>query len=158
MKAIPVFAGPRIIAYCDAVSIRRFIGAPNAELVRKRKTGEIVQVNLASHGDDSILRSPADGRSPTYEEHLEAHTLTVLKRYDDQSGRLMRWGADDSFNPRRFNPDHVLEARQPAEPEPRPLVEIAGKPADAPRVPLARFSVKRNSSLPWSAENSREVF
>ena len=53
MKGIPVFAGPRIIAYCDAVSIRRYLGAPNAEIVRKRKTGQVVQINLASYGDDS---------------------------------------------------------------------------------------------------------
>ena len=158
MTGIPVFAGPRIIACCDAVSIRRFIGAPNAEVVRKRKTNEIVQVNMASHGDDSMLRSTGDGPRPTYDEHLEVHTLTVLKRYDDETGRLVHWDSDDRFNPRRFNPDHVKIAPQPDEPERQPSVQIAATPARAPRTPPARFCVKRDPSLPWSAKNSREVF
>ena len=158
MNGIPVFAGPRIIAYCDAVGVRRFIGAANAEVVRKRKTNKIVQINLLSHGDDSMLRSTADGPKPTYNERLDVHTVTALKRYDDRTGQLVRWDADDSFDPQRFNPDHVQTARLPEEPECRPVVEIAAKPADAPWMPPARFCVKRDPSLPWSAENSREVF
>jgi len=157
-RGIPVFSGPRIIAYCDAVSIRAYLTARNAEIVRKRKTGEIMQINLLPYGDDSTLCSIGDSASPTYEEQLEIHTLTVLKRYDDRSGRLVRWNEDDGFNPRRFNPDRVQVARQPDEPELRHVMEIASKPADAPRVPSARFCIRRNPSLPWSAENSREVF
>jgi hypothetical protein len=80
----------------------------------------------------------------------------TLKRYDD--GRLVRWGEGDGFNPRRFNPDCVQVARRAEEPECRPKVQIAAEPADAPRMPQSRFIVKRDPSLPWSAENSREVF
>lgn len=156
VSRIPVYAGSRIIALCDAVSVRRFLEAANAEVVRKRKTNQIVQVNLASHGDDSMLRSAGDGSSPTYEERLEPHTLVTLKRYDD--GRLVRWGEGDGFNPRRFNPDSVQVVRLAEEAEQRPIVRVAAEPADAPRAPAARFSVKRDPSLPWSAENSREVF
>ena len=155
---IPVFAGSRIIAICDSVSVQRYVCAANAEVVRKRKTGEIVQVNLASHGDDSALRSTGDGPSPTYDEHLEVHTLVVLKRYDDDAGQLVRWNADDGFNPRRFNPDRVLTARAVESENSRPRVEIAARPADAPRVPPARFSVRCDASLPWSVGNSREIF
>lgn len=158
MTGIPVFAGPRIIACCDAVSIRRFIGAANAEVVRKRKTGQIVQVNLASYGDDSKLRSTSDGASPTYDEHLDQHTMTMLKRCDTQTGRLVRWDSDDTFNPRRFNPDHVPMARRADEPQRCPSVQITARAAGAPRVPPARFSVKRDPALPWSADNNREVF
>ncbi len=158
MNRIPVYAGSRIIAFCDAVSVRRYLDAPNAEVVRKRKTGQIVQINLAPYGDDSILRSIGGGPSATYEEHLEAHTLVMLKRYDDACGQLVCWDADNSFNPRRFNPDRVQVARFADEPECRPVVQIVAKPANAPCMPPARFCVKRDPSLPWSAENSREVF
>jgi len=155
---IPVYAGPRIVAYCDAVSIRRFIDAPNAEVVRKRKKNMVVQINLASYGDDSKLRSIGDGCSPTYEEHLELHTLTVLKRLDEQTGHLVRWSDADAFNPRRFNADHVQVTPQHDEPQRRSVISIAAKPAEAPRMPPARFCIKHDPSLPWSAGNSREIF
>ena len=155
---IPVYAGPRIVAYCDAVSIRRFLDAPNAEVVRKRKTNMVVQINLVSYGDDSKLRSIGDSPSPTYEEHLELHTLTVLKRFDDQIGHLVRWSDADAFNPHRFNPDHVQLAPQRGEPQCCPMISIAAKPAEAPRMPPARFCIKRDPLMPWSAGNSREVF
>ena len=158
MTAIPVFVGPRIIAICDSVSIRRYVGAPNAEVIRRRKTKEIVQVNLASCGDDSMLRSTAGSPSPIYAEHLEKHTLTTLKRYDDGTGQLVHWDLGDTFDPRRFNPDRLVIPGRPDGPDRRPCSRIASKPTDAPRVPPARFSVKRDRSLPWSAENSRDVF
>jgi hypothetical protein len=127
-------------------------------VVRKRKTNAIVQINLASYGDDSKLRSTSDSAWPTYDEHLELHTLTTLKRYDDQTGQLVHWDADDGFNPRRFNPDQVQVDRQPTGPACRPSVQIAAEGADAPSVPPARFCVKRDPAMPWSAENSRLVF
>ena len=104
---IRVFAGPRIIDTCDAVSVRRYIGAPNAEIVRKRKTGQIVQVNLLSHGDDSLVKSRQDGDHPTYEEHVGSQSLVMLKRVDPETGQLVRWSDRDQFSPRRFNPDSI---------------------------------------------------
>jgi len=92
---------------CDAISVRRYIGATNAEIVRKRKTGEIVQVNLLSHGDDSRNKSAHDNGYPTYQEHVEAESLVMLKRVDCATGQLVRWSHRDQFNPRRFNPDLV---------------------------------------------------
>lgn len=139
------------------MSIRAFLAARNAEIVRKHKTGEIMQINLLPYGDDSMRHSTGDGACPFYDEHLELHTLTVLKRYDDRSGRLVRWNENDSFNPQRFNPDNVQVVRPQDEPE-RPPIQVVAAPADAPRVPPARFCVKRDPSSPWSAENSREVF
>ncbi|HZV06191.1 MAG TPA: hypothetical protein VE999_14025 [Gemmataceae bacterium] len=104
---IRVFAGPRIIDVCDSVSVRRYIGAPNAEVIRKRKTGQIVQINLLSYGDDSVQKPRHDSDHSTYEEHLGAHTLLMLKRVDPETGQLVRWSDRDQFNPRRFNPDTV---------------------------------------------------
>ena len=104
---IRVFAGPRIIDTCDSVSVRRYIGAANVEIVRKRKTGEIVQVNLLSHGDNSLEKSSHDSHHPTYDEHVGAQSLLVLKRVDPKTGQLVRWSDRDQFNPRRFNPDLI---------------------------------------------------
>ena len=104
---IPVFAGPRIIDMCDPISVRRYIGAANAEVVRKRKTGQIVQVNLLSRGDDSAEKPTHDSNQPTYEEHVGVHSLVMLKRVDPETGQLVRWSDRDRFNPRRFNPDMV---------------------------------------------------
>ncbi|MCC6394022.1 MAG: hypothetical protein IT167_25720 [Bryobacterales bacterium] len=104
---IHVFAGPRIIDTCDSISVRRYIGAANAEIVRKRKTGEIVQVNLLSRGDDSIEKSRHDNHYPTYDEHVGAQSLLMLKRVDPKTGQLVYWSDRDQFNPRRFNPDLV---------------------------------------------------
>jgi len=84
---ILVFAGPRILDICDAVSVRRYLGAANAEIVRKRKTGQIVQVNLSSHGDDSQL--------PSYLEQVGPHPVVMLKRFDQITGQLLRWPSED---------------------------------------------------------------
>ncbi len=153
-----MFAGPRIIAVCDRISVRRFIGAPNAEVVRRRKTGEIMQVNLESHGDDSALQSLASDASPTYNEQLAVHTVLVLKKYDPDEGRLVRWSDDDSFSPRRFNPDLLETLRAPEPQEPKHPAQITARLSDAPRMPIARFSVKRDPALPWSAANSRAIY
>ena len=102
-----VFVGPRIIEICDDVSVRRYIGAPNAEVVRKRKTGQIVQVNLKPHGDDSLRPSLHDDAGPTYREQLGPHPLVVIKRLNPATGQLVRWSDRDKFNPRRFNPDAI---------------------------------------------------
>ena len=104
---IRVFAGPRIIDTCDSTTVRRYIGAPNAEIVRKRKTGQIVQVNLLPHGDDSLVKPRHDSDHPTYDEHVGPHSLVMLKRVDPETGQLVRWSDRDQFNPRRFNPDTI---------------------------------------------------
>lgn len=112
-KKILVFAGPRIIDMCDAIGVQRYIGAPNVEVVRKRKTGQIVQVNVLSHGDDSQQKSGLDNGQPTYEEHVGSHSLVMLKRVDAETGQLVRWSDRDQFNPHRFNPDRVQQSALP---------------------------------------------
>ena len=107
---IPVFAGPRIVDICDLISVRRYVGAANVEIVRKRKTGQIVQVNLLAHGDDSQKKPGHDGGYPTYDEHLGSHSLVMLKRVDAETGQLVRWSGRDQFNRRRFNPDLVRQS------------------------------------------------
>src|SRR5215468_448517 len=103
-RKIPVFGGPRVVDFCDEAGAQRYVHAKNAQVIRERKSGEIVRINLVSFGDDSGERSHGQVNS-VYEEHLEAGNLNVLAIA--QHGTLRRWGANDAFNPRRFNPDMV---------------------------------------------------
>jgi hypothetical protein len=83
------------------------MGAPNIKVVRARKTREIVRLNL--------IRQAADSEAPgvaargdlkyTYEESPAQRPLVVLKRFDPETGRFVKWSDDDAFNPFRFNPD-----------------------------------------------------
>ena len=93
---IRVFAGPRIVDICDAVSVRRYIGAANAEVVRKRKTGQIVQVNLLCTVT-TPWRSPGRQRSPDLREARGSRSLVMLKCVDPETGQLVRWSDRDRF-------------------------------------------------------------
>lgn len=112
MRVIPVYAGPRIIEMCDERLIESRYGSSdraNIQIVRKRKTREIVQVNLLPLSDDSSRRSSADSGRATYQESLDQGNarLVVLKRCDLATGALLRWSDGDAFNPFRFNPDQI---------------------------------------------------
>ena len=49
---IPVRAGPRLIEFAGPERVRRLLQAPNARIVRKHKTKEIVCIVLEPYGDD----------------------------------------------------------------------------------------------------------
>jgi hypothetical protein len=100
---IPVFSECRIIAFCAPEQAARIARARNAEIVRARKTKQIVRINLRSMGDESGERS-IGSVGPTYEELLDAGHVNVLSIIG-ANGVFRRWGANDGFNPRRFNPD-----------------------------------------------------
>jgi len=157
--SILVIAGSRVIDQCDQHGVLRYLSAPNAKVIRRKRTGEVVRVELFPRGDDSRLRSVGDDHTPTYEEHLEVHHVTVLKRLDPGTGQLVRWSPEDSFAPGRFNPDRLPVARVKERVVGlRRTDDRPARPADAPTVPPARFCVKRNQSLPWSEANSIPVF
>lgn len=44
----------RLIEKANADRVKRLAAAPNAQIVRKR-SGQVVQINLKNHGDDSNL-------------------------------------------------------------------------------------------------------
>jgi hypothetical protein len=69
--SIPVYSGNRVIALCTPEAARRYADVPNAEVIRKRKTGRIVQINLCSAGDDSGRTSESRGNPLKY-TYLEA--------------------------------------------------------------------------------------
>ena len=52
---IPVFAGPRLIEIADTQQAHWLISAPNATVVRQRRTGQIVEIHLANWADESSL-------------------------------------------------------------------------------------------------------
>jgi len=56
-QKIPIMAGPRCIERAGPERLLRLAGAPNIQVVRQRKTGNIVEVQVLEFGDDSRLPS-----------------------------------------------------------------------------------------------------
>jgi hypothetical protein len=48
-------AGPRCIEFAGPARVQRLVQAANVKIVRKRKTGNIVEIQLLEYGDDSRL-------------------------------------------------------------------------------------------------------
>ena len=46
-------AGCRLVEFAGPARARRLAQGTNVQIVRKRKTGEIVEIHLLDHGDDS---------------------------------------------------------------------------------------------------------
>jgi hypothetical protein len=94
------------LAIATPSSAARYLYCPNSEVILKRKTKEVVQINLYSVSDDSSVRSTAGSPASTYREELGDDHLTVLKKVR-RGGRLVKWNDRDGFNPFRFNPDLI---------------------------------------------------
>ena len=56
---IPVSSGPRIVEFAGPERVRYLLLAPNAKVVRRRKTQAIVAIVLEPYGDDHRLRQRA---------------------------------------------------------------------------------------------------
>jgi hypothetical protein len=126
MRKIPIHCGPRIVDFCDDSSVHRYEHAPNAEVVRKHKTGQVVRINVLSFDDMSGKRSVhLDSRQPGYEEHLEETMLPMLKRVHRETQALIPWSDRVSFNPRRFNPDRLAAKTGGGRPVCPPLARCA---------------------------------
>jgi hypothetical protein len=54
---ILVTAGPRIVEKAGPERVRRLLSAPNVKIIRKRKTGAIVAIQLLDFGDNLRLSS-----------------------------------------------------------------------------------------------------
>jgi hypothetical protein len=101
----------RAIEPATPITAARYLYASNAEIVLKRKTGEVVRIYLYPESDDSKLPSLAGSTGSTYEEHVVdseggEHSLVVLKKVS-KSGHLVKWSKKDGFARGRFNPDLV---------------------------------------------------
>lgn len=60
MNAIPVCADDsrgiqRVVELADDIRTRQLAKAPNAAVIRRRKTGEVVRIKLRNFSDDSSL-------------------------------------------------------------------------------------------------------
>jgi hypothetical protein len=64
---ILVMAGPRCIEFADPARVQKLIGASNVKVIRKRKTGRIVEIQLLEYGDDS--RTPSKCGNPQKLSH-----------------------------------------------------------------------------------------
>jgi hypothetical protein len=64
---ILVTAGPRIVEIAGPERVRQLLAAPNAVAVRKRKTGDIVAIQLLDYGDN--LRVPSKYGNPQRLSH-----------------------------------------------------------------------------------------
>jgi hypothetical protein len=54
---IPVMAGPKCIEFAGPERVRKLMQAANVKVIRKRKTGPVVELQLLEYGDDS--RAPS---------------------------------------------------------------------------------------------------
>jgi hypothetical protein len=52
MDGIPVFVGPYRVEYAKGRRLEQLMDAPNAAVVRRRKDGRVMQINLCSFGSD----------------------------------------------------------------------------------------------------------
>lgn len=73
----------RLIEQANPDRVKLLEKAPNAEFVRKRKGGRVVQINLRSHGDDSLQGSHR-GDPRKYSHHSETEHEN---RADSNPGR-----------------------------------------------------------------------
>lgn len=101
------------LGFCrDEASLARWARASNVEVVRKKKTGTIVQINVAAVLEEPEVDSkgkPVHGIGPNsvrpvYDDVLPTGPLVTMKRLNED-GHFERWPHDEGFNPRRFNPD-----------------------------------------------------
>jgi hypothetical protein len=69
-----------------------------------------VRVNVEPLVSDRGITPGAAGRADlklTYDEVVGGQSLTVLKRFDEETGSYVYWSDEEGFNPRRWNPDSV---------------------------------------------------
>jgi hypothetical protein len=107
---IPIFQGERHLGFVrDAGTLRRYSDATNVKLVRKRGTILRIEVTAVPADPDTARGIGPNSVMATYEDSFPTGPLTTLKRINPD-GHFERWGADDGFNPRRFNPDQVASS------------------------------------------------
>jgi hypothetical protein len=91
---ILVTAGPRIVEIAGPERVRQLLSAPNVKIIRKRKTGAIVAIQLLDFGDN--LRVTARYGNPQKLSH-NAETpenprrVWTLKRLEPHPGILEKF-------------------------------------------------------------------
>ena len=69
----------RLVEQASPERIKQLERAPNAEILRKRKTGQVVQITLKTHGDDSgRKRRQGDPRRYYHKHETDQNPPNVL--------------------------------------------------------------------------------
>jgi hypothetical protein len=69
-QRVPVMCGLRCIERADASRVHRLAAAPNAQAIRRRRDGKLVEIQLRAAGDDSNLKGRT-GNPRRYSHDLE---------------------------------------------------------------------------------------
>jgi hypothetical protein len=64
---IPVTAGSRFVEFAGPERVQKLLQASNVKIIRKRKTGAVVEIQLLEYGDDS--RTPSKWGNPQKLSH-----------------------------------------------------------------------------------------
>jgi hypothetical protein len=59
----------RLVEQASPERVKQLMAAPNAEILRKRLTGQVVQINLKNHGDDSKRKHRLGNPNKYYHKH-----------------------------------------------------------------------------------------
>lgn len=88
-----MYAGDRLVEFCDQQRAQALSGAANVSVVRMRSSREIARINITALKVDDTARTPSGGSSrPFYIEVLDANPhLPMLKRYNEKLGGFERW-------------------------------------------------------------------
>ena len=66
---IPVFSDGILVDWCDLEGVKRYLGRVNVKIVRARKTGAVMRINLIDNGGAwKGKRSVANGQKYTFVE------------------------------------------------------------------------------------------
>lgn len=88
LERVPVFSGLRCIELADEQRARHLAKAPNAEVIRRHKDRQVVQINLQDQGADKPLPFPR-GNPRSYSHNHETSTnpekVWTMKRLPDST-------------------------------------------------------------------------
>lgn len=85
--------GPRCIELADTARVARLSQAPNVQLIRRRRDGKVVEIQVQEYGDDS--QQPAHHGNPraySHDHETDSNPARVwtLKHLPDEAGPIFR--------------------------------------------------------------------
>ena len=92
----PVYYENRIVEMATPARVKVLATAPNVQVVRARKTREIVRLIFLQVLDEGERCPREDSRKAEYEESLQPAPIVMLKVIAPD-GSMRRWGPEDVF-------------------------------------------------------------
>ena len=86
---IPVYTQYGKLEMADASRVRQLQGAPNVEFVRRHKDGQVMRINISSHGEDYGRRArQGNPQKDVYHAESDENPPRVFafKRYCGRAG------------------------------------------------------------------------